>query len=143
MKGFFSPVSKKLIRRSLAIQDRYILEMRNKLSDVIDDVRAFSIENYAGDLSKYSVYLIYDAKYNLFLSSVMDRVRSLLNRWERLCELYPTVSAMKSIPQLSSIVMSRITLLYMWYNNVNSLLHTINEVEHKRHKFKWNAYFQI
>lgn len=141
-------MTKKQIDRSLAIQDKHILQLRAEKCSVLNDIRHFRAEDPPSPYllsnhssSEKSLYVIYDTEYTAYLHSTMDKVKGLLDRVEILSELYPTMNAMRKaiapedgkasggLPMMDVNVQLKISSLYMWYNTVQDLLMKINEVQ--------------
>ncbi|KAI1711111.1 protein kinase domain-containing protein [Ditylenchus destructor] len=145
LQAFFAnrSMNKRHILRSLAIQDRHILQLRAEKYSVLQDIRNFCVDDTPspsiGPMPLSSVkalYAIYDTDYSNFLHSVMDRVKNLLERFESLTELFPTMSAMRKAtlpeemgggPLMDVTVQLKISSLYMWYNTLQDLMRKINE----------------
>uniref|UniRef100_A0A915CVI5 Ste24 endopeptidase n=1 Tax=Ditylenchus dipsaci TaxID=166011 RepID=A0A915CVI5_9BILA len=140
LQAFFAnrPMSKRNIHKSLVTQDRHILKMRAEKCVVLDEIRNFRADDPPPSATclQEQLYTIYDPVYNLYLHASMDRVGHLLERFEGLAGLYPTLNALKkaTLPEemggglmMDVPVQLRISSMYMWYNTLQDLLRKINE----------------
>lgn len=120
-------MTKRRIQKSLATQDMQILKAREERSIVLDKIRHFHVEQSVPETVDW-LYALYDPQYTQFMESTMDEVEQLLEEFESLCEVYPTLHAMRSLAGYDAVVEARISLLYMWRNNFKDLLQKIQQV---------------
>jgi hypothetical protein len=125
---FFRPLNQKKFHISIKKQSTHIIKMREERWSILDDIRNFHIEHEPVEFSNW-LYVVYDTTYTNFLQNTMNKVKELLERFESFWALFPNWRAMKlSIDKLDSALVLRISLLYMWYNNLDNLFKKIREV---------------
>lgn len=102
--------------------------MREERFSVLNEIRTFRIEHEPVECSNW-LYVVYDSSYTNFLQTNMIKVKELLERFECFRDLFPNWKAMRtSVDKLDATLVLRISLLYMWYNNLDNLFKKIKDV---------------